>query len=337
MGDPSDLSGANTAVRGTEIAPSGPMQKPPDLSIVVPVLNEEDNVAGVVTQVRQALEDSFSWELLFVNDGSTDSTAARVSELAILDPRIRLLTLAARFGQSAAMQAGFDHALGRVVVTMDGDLQNDPLDIPRLVEKLDEGFDLVAGYRMRRQDKWLTRKFPSQIANRVIRWITGVPIRDNGCSLKAYRRGLLERMRLYSDLHRFIPALAAGTAGARITELEVRHHPRTAGESSYGLSRIWQVVIDLFTIKMIRSFRLRPLQLFLRLALPPALVASAMVGARLLTNAPALRSLSFATVVLLLVALSAYLLVLGLLAESFVRLKTRGRGTMASTATEWVS
>lgn len=295
----------------------------PRLSIVVPVLNEEDNVVPLVDQVRAALEGD-DWELLFVDDGSTDATAQRVTGAARTDPRIRLITLALRYGQSTAMQAGFDHSHAPVVVTMDGDLQNDPRDIPLLVSKLEEGYDLVAGYRMRRQDKWVTRKVPSWIANRVIHWITGVPIRDNGCSLKAYRRPLLHRMHLYSDLHRFIPALAAGTAGARIAEVEVRHHPRVAGRSNYGLSRVWKVLVDLLTIKMIRSFRGKPLRLFIIAAALPALVALALslaaVGAWI-----DLQSLTFITVILLLVSLAVYLSMLGLLAEFFVWARSSAR------------
>ncbi|MCG8467118.1 MAG: glycosyltransferase family 2 protein [Gemmatimonadetes bacterium] len=303
------------------------MPNQPKLSIVVPVLDEEENVGPLAEKVRAALGDN-DWELIFVNDGSTDSTAQVVAGLGEADPRVRLVSLARRYGQSTAMQAGFDHCRGEVVVTMDGDLQNDPADIPALLDKLAEGYDLVAGYRMARQDKWLTRKIPSKIANRIIRWITNVPIRDNGCSLKAYRRELLERMRLYSDLHRFIPALAAGTAAARIAELEVRHHPRIAGESSYGLSRVGKVLADLITVKMIRSFRLRPLRLFSLWAMAPllaALLLGVAASASLLFNSYRWVDigLSFGSVVLLLIALSAYLLMLGLLAEFFIRSKRR--------------
>jgi len=312
------------------------MKAQPELSIVVPVLDEEENVLPLVERVRAALEGRHTWELLFVNDGSTDATAARVTAAAFADPRIRLLSLARRYGQSTAMQAGFDHSRGEVVVTMDGDLQNDPYDIPRLVAKLREGYDLVAGYRMRRQDRWLTRKVPSWVANRIIRWITGVPIRDNGCSLKAYRKELLDRMCLYSDLHRFIPALAAGTAAAQMAELEVRHHPRTAGSSSYGLSRVWKVLVDLLTIKLIRSFRLRPLGLFLRAAVVSALAAILLTIGGAVVLAPGVRSLTFATVVLLLITLAAYLFMLGLLAEFFVRVKSREH-SLAPIATELVA
>jgi glycosyltransferase involved in cell wall biosynthesis len=205
-----------------------------ELSIVVPLFNEAENVDPLVERVRAALDGGPSWELLLVDDGSRDATPARMDELALEDPRVRPIHLARNYGQTTAMQAGFDHARGRIVVSMDGDLQNDPLDIPRLIETLDEGYDLVTGYRENRQDRFLTRKVPSWIANRIIRWLTAVPIRDNGCSLKAYRAELIQRLHLYSDMHRFIPAIAVATAGARIAEIPVMHHARQHGVSKYG-------------------------------------------------------------------------------------------------------
>ena len=238
------------------------MSGTPGLSVVVPVLNEEENVPALVEAVRHALGTGDDWELLLVDDGSTDGTAECVRSWTLRDPRVRLVRLARRYGQSTAMQAGFDHALGRVIVTLDGDLQNDPADIPLLLEKLEEGYDLVTGYREHRQDPFMSRRLPSLVANRIIALITGVRVRDNGCSLKAYRRELLDRVRLYSDLHRFIPAVATGAAGARIAEIPVRHHPRTHGVSKYGLSRVGAVLVDLLTVKAIRSVRARPLELF---------------------------------------------------------------------------
>lgn len=303
------------------------MQDVPELSVVIPVLNEEESVPELAERVRAALEGRFRWELVFVNDGSTDQTAERVRRLSDRDPRIRCIHLARRYGQSTAMQAGFDHSKGDIVVTMDGDLQNDPADIPKLVDRLAEGFDLVAGYRVKRQDRFLTRKVPSWIANRIILTLTGVPIRDNGCSLKAYRRELLERMQLYSDLHRFIPAVAAGTGAARISEVPVRHHPRVYGESKYGLSRVGKVVVDLVTILMIRSFRFRPFRLFSLVAL-----LSAGIGVMLLTTVsiaratldPVTATLVLSSSALLWFALAAYLLMLGLLAEVAIRERTPG-------------
>ena len=234
----------------------------PTLSVVVPLYNEEESVPGLVDAVRSALAGDRTWELVLVDDGSRDGTAAVAERISAVDARVRLIRLARNYGQTQAMQAGFDAVRGDIVVSMDGDLQNDPADIPMLVSTLEQGYDLVAGYRERRQDKVITRKIPSWVANRLIRAITTVPIRDNGCSLKAYRRDMLERMHLYSDMHRFLPALAAATAGARITEVPVRHHARRFGQSKYGLSRILKILADLLTITMISWFRERPIALF---------------------------------------------------------------------------
>jgi glycosyltransferase involved in cell wall biosynthesis len=299
-----------------------------DLSIVVPLFNEEESVRPLVGAVREALHDGGAWELVLVDDGSRDDTARIAGALAAEDPRVRLVQLARNYGQTAAMQAGFDHARGRVVVSMDGDLQNDPRDVPALVAKLDEGFDLVAGYRVRRQDRLFTRLVPSWIANRLIRSITGVSIRDNGCSLKAYRRELLERIHLYSDMHRFIPAVAAATAGARIVEAPVRHHPRRFGSSKYGLSRVAKVLTDLLVIKMIRSFRDRPLSMFATGALLAVLAAVAFASPLLpcavpfpLSGSPgcASTSLVIPSAALLWLGLAFYLLMLGLIAEALLR------------------
>jgi glycosyltransferase involved in cell wall biosynthesis len=303
------------------------MNGDPDLSIVIPVLDEEENVLPLIDRVRDALGSDREWELVLVNDGSTDRTAPLVRDAGSRDPRIRLITLARRYGQSTAMQAGFDHARGRILVTMDGDLQNDPRDIPMLVAELEKGWDLVAGFRERRQDLLVRRKIPSWIANRIIAWITGVQIRDNGCSLKAYRKELLDRVHLYSDMHRFIPALAAGMAGARITEMPVRHHARVHGKSKYGLTRVGKVLVDLLTVKMIRSFRLNPARMFGGGAL-----AAAAAGC--LTAGLALRaygafderfagSVIFAGVTLLWASLAVFLFMLGLVAQVAVSARQR--------------
>ncbi len=290
----------------------------PEISVVVPMLNEEPNVRPLVNEVRDALRDH-DWELVVVDDGSDDGTDRAVRRCLEEDQRIRLVSLARSYGQSTAMQAGFDHARGKVLITMDGDLQNDPRDIPLLVKELEKGYDLVAGYREARQDLLITRKVPSWIANRVIAWVTGVPIRDNGCSLKAYRRDLLDRLRLYSDMHRFIPALAAGTSGARIAEIPVRHHPRLRGESKYGLSRVGKVLVDLVTVKMVRSFRSRPLRLFAGGAVLAALLATFFGAATLVAQAHftayKARSVVFAGTSLVWLALSLFLLMLGLVGQ----------------------
>ena len=299
------------------------MTETPEISVIVPVMNEAPNVPLLVEAVRRALEPGPTWELLFVDDGSTDGTAGAVLDFARDDDRIRLVQLARNYGQTAGLQAGFDHAAGNVVVSLDGDLQNDPADIPALIDKLGEGYDLVTGYRLKRQDAWLSRKLPSWIANRLIRRITGVDIRDNGCSLKAYRRELVDRLTLYSDLHRFIPAVAAATAGARIAEIPVRHHARVHGRSKYGLSRIAKVLADLLTITMIRSFRERPLVLFGTGAVVSGLIGLLFAGASIVSIARF--QLAKANAVVLPAAagvwfaLTWYLIMLGLIAETALR------------------
>ncbi len=299
------------------------MNERASLSVVVPLFNEEASLEILVSAVRHALGDARDWELVLVDDGSTDGTAALAASVAAADDRVRLVRLARNYGQTPALQAGFDRAAGAVVISMDGDLQNDPADIPRLVAKVEEGFDLVTGYRERRQDRLWTRKVPSWIANRLIRAITGVAVRDNGCSLKAYRRELLDRLHLYSDMHRFIPAVAAATAGARIAEIPVRHHPRRFGESKYGLSRVGKVVADLLTITMIRSFRERPLALFGAAAAAAAVrgvlfVAAAAASWLYFQDAKA-NALVFPAIALLWLGLAVYLLLLGLVAEVALR------------------
>lgn len=281
--------------------------------------DEEQNVRPLIGAVRSALEGR-DWELLLVDDGSTDGTPARIQVEVVSDRRVRFIRLARNYGQSAAMQAGFDAARGDVVVTMDGDLQNDPRDIPMLLEKLAEGYDLVAGYRVNRQDKTMTRKVPSWIANRIIRMITRVEIRDNGCSLKVYRRDLLRRVHLYSDMHRFIPALAAGAAGARITEVPVRHHARRFGSSKYGLSRVGKVLADLMTILMIRSFRGKPLALFALGALASGLIGMLFLLAGILVwpGAGESGNVVLMSTSLLWFFLTSYLLLTGLIAETAV-------------------
>jgi glycosyltransferase involved in cell wall biosynthesis len=230
----------------------------PYVSVVVPLYNESANVGALGDWILEALADSRDeFEVILVDDGSSDDTWDRICEAAE-HPEIRGIRLAGNVGQTAAMMAGFDHAQGKVLVSLDGDLQNDPGDIPMLVSKLSEGYDLVCGWRQNRQDQFLLRRVPSWCANRLIALLTGVPIKDNGCSLKAYRRGLLSRVRLYAEQHRFIPALAA-SSGARIAQLPVRHHARRFGKSKYGLSRTFKVLVDLLTLKMVTTFRTRPL------------------------------------------------------------------------------
>ena len=290
------------------------------LSITVPLYNESESVRPLVAAVRTALTDwPTDWELILVDDGSQDDTAQVAGAQALADPRVRLVMLARNYGQATAMQAGFDHARGEFVVSMDGDLQNDPADIPRLVATLAQGYDLVSGYRVHRQDRLLTRRLPSWVANRIIRGLTGVPIRDNGCSLKAYRRDVLYRVRLYSDMHRFIPALAASLAGARISEIPVRHHARRWGSSKYGLSRTFSVLADLLTLTMIRSFREQPFILYGIAALAAMLLALFPLAAFVSAAVDPARSSNvgvLASVTVCLVGLGSFLAMTGLIAES---------------------
>src|SRR4029078_1296627 len=250
--------------------------------------------------------------------GREDDTWDRCVSAAVQDARVHGLRLGRNVGQTAAMMAGFDHARGQVVVSLDGDLQNDPRDIPMLVAKLEEGYDLVCGWRQRRQDGLILRKVPSWVANRLIRRLTGVQITDNGCSLKAYRRALLDPISLYAEQHRFIPALSA-SVGARITELPVRHHARRFGESKYGISRTVKVLVDLITLKMITTFRSRPLVGFVAASVP--LVAAALVFALAwawaATHFAPLKAdaVVFPGAALLWVAAAFYLAMLGLVAE----------------------
>jgi len=254
------------------------MQRQPDLSVVVPFLNEEENISRMFEAIIAALEPAdVNFEILFVDDGSTDKTLQIAKELAAADGRLRIISFRRNYGQTPAMAAGIDHASGRVIVTMDGDLQNDPRDIPMMLEKIDEGYDLVVGWRHKRQDKLITRKIPSMIANRLIGKVTGVPIKDNGCSLKAYRADVIQRIPLYADMHRFIPAMAS-LAGPRIAEVKVRHHARTFGDSKYGLSRIYKVLMDLVTIKTLAGFYSRPLAWFSLMAIPFAIFGILILG-----------------------------------------------------------
>ena len=244
-----------------------------DISVIVPILNEEESVALMRKRVVDALEPlGRPFELIYVDDGSTDESFPRLAAMAEADPRIVVLKFRRNAGQTAAMTAGIEYARGHLLVTMDGDLQNDPADIPMMLTKLEEGHDLVVGWRIKRQDKWLSRRFPSMIANWLIGKVTGLPIRDNGCSLKVYRAKIIKAVPLYSDMHRFIPAMTL-PLGARIAEVGVRHHARQFGTSKYGLSRIYKVLLDLIAIKTLLLFSRHPLRRFAGLAGLAGLVA----------------------------------------------------------------
>lgn len=244
------------------------MTQQPDLSVIVPFYNEEDNIVRMHAAIVGALEPlGMNFEMVFVDDGSKDRTLERAIELTRSDSRLRVVKFRRNYGQTPAMAAGIEHARGKVLVTMDGDLQNDPRDIPLFLAKMNEGYDIVVGWRFNRQDKLVSRKIPSKIANALIGKVTGVPIKDNGCSLKAYRGALIKEIPLYSEMHRFIPAMAS-IAGPRIAEIKVRHHARQFGNSKYGISRVYKVLLDLMVIKTVASFTARPLLWFSLLSTP---------------------------------------------------------------------
>ena len=232
------------------------------LSVIVPLFNEVENLSRLYDETTRALEPfAGEYELIMVDDGSRDGSGEKLATIAAGDRRVKVIRLRRNFGQTAAMSAGFDAASGDIILPMDGDLQNDPEDIPRLVDKIAEGFDIVSGFREKRQDKFLTRRLPSLLANWLISRMTGVPLRDYGCTLKAYRKDVLQKVSLYGELHRFVPALAS-QVGARVTEIPVNHRARQAGSSKYGLDRTLRVVLDLLTVKFLLKYSTRPMQLF---------------------------------------------------------------------------
>jgi glycosyltransferase involved in cell wall biosynthesis len=235
---------------------------PPELSVVVPVYNEAPNLQELQRELAETLNAwGRSYEVLAVDDGSTDASFATLAEIQARDWRWRIIRFRRNFGQTAAFAAGFAHARGPIIVTADADLQNDPRDIPRLVSRLEAGYDIVCGWRRDRKDTWLTRRLPSKIANWLISRATGVVLHDYGCSLKAYRAEVVKPLRLYGEMHRFIPAIAS-EVGVQIDEVEVNHRPRVRGRSKYGLSRTVRVILDLLTVKYLLSYSTRPLQIF---------------------------------------------------------------------------
>ena len=259
-----------------------------DVSVVVPVFNEEDNVAALVRRLHEVMSaQPRSYELLLVDDGSSDRTWARLAEFAGTVPHLRLIRFRRNFGQTSAMSAGFDHARGDAIVTLDADLQNDPADIPRVLDALTPEIDVVSGWRKDRKDAFLNRRLPSILANALISKITGVALHDYGCTLKAYRREVIRNVRLYGEMHRFIPALV-NWVGGNVTEVVVGHHPRRFGKSKYGLSRTFRVVLDLITVKFLLRYSQGPMQMFGKLAaffaVPGVLLLLFMTGANLVYN-----------------------------------------------------
>ncbi len=301
------------------------------LSVVVPVYNEEESLDPLhqrLTEALAELDPEYAYELIFVDDGSTDGSFAVLQRLWEADPRLRVVRLRRNFGQTAAFSAGFDRARGEVIVTLDADLQNDPADIPHLLAQIEEGYDVVSGWRKDRHDRFLDRRLPSVAANRLISWVTGVYLHDYGCSLKAYRREVLADVRIYGELHRFLPALAYGT-GARVTEIEVTHHARRFGRSKYGISRTIRVLLDLLAVKFLLSYSTRPIHIF-----GLAGLLSLVVGGGLLAYLAVVRIVfrqdigdrPLVLLAILLTMLGVQLITSGLLAELVTRTYHEAQG-----------
>jgi glycosyltransferase involved in cell wall biosynthesis len=250
----------------------------PDLSIVIPVRNESPNIKRLYDELTATLmSGDRSYELIMIDDGSTDDTFAQLEALQARDPHLRVIRFRRNFGQTAAFAAGFSFARGRLVVTADGDNQNDPADIPRMADEIDQGYDIVCGWRKDRKDTLITRRIPSMVANKLISWATGVDLHDYGCSLKVFRAEVVKPLRLYGEMHRFLPAIAS-EFGVRIKEVVVNHRPRSAGVSKYGLSRTVRVILDLLTVKFLLSYSTRPLQIFGPVGLVAGGVGGLIVG-----------------------------------------------------------
>ena len=287
-----------------------------DLSIIVPLYNEEESVPLLHQKICEAVEPmNLNHEIIFVNDGSKDSTVEVARKLTETDPHLRVIEFRKNYGQTPAMAAGIDEARGEILVTMDGDLQNDPSDIPMMVNTLiDEGYDIVVGWRHQREDKLITRKIPSRIANWIIGKVTGVPIKDNGCSLKVYRAAVMKSLPFYSEMHRFIPALLS-LSGARVKQVKVKHHARQFGESSYGLSRIYKVIFDLLMMKSILSMLTHPVRFFAKFSLPPFFGGIFMFGYGLHLQAAEIPSMVSMTIAVILFTLGAFIMALGFICE----------------------
>ena len=293
-----------------------------DISLVIPLYNEEENVQLLYEELKSVLVGMpCRSEIVFVDDGSRDRTMTILETIQAGDETVRVVSLRRNFGQTAAMTAGFDHAHGEVIITMDGDMQNDPRDIPQMLAKLNEGFDVVTGWRFDRQDPFLSRKLPSQMANRLISWVTEVKLHDYGCTLKAFRREVIENINLYGEMHRFIPAIASGM-GISFTEVKVNHRPRRFGTSKYGISRTIRVVLDLITVKFMLSYATRPLHVFGTVGVVSsalgALIALIMTVQRQLFGV-GLANRPLLLLAVLLIFMGIQFITIGLLAELVVR------------------
>lgn len=297
-------------------------QKNPQITVFLPVYNEEDNLQLLHERIISVLSSlNRTAEIIYIDDGSTDSSLQVLKGIAAADDRVRVIALRRNYGQTAAMSAGFDLSRGEILIPMDADLQNDPADIPKLLEKIDEGYDVVSGWRKNRHDKLLSRRIPSILANKIISLISGVHLHDYGCSLKAYRKEVVDGIKLYGEMHRFIP-IYASWAGAKVTEIPVNHHPRFRGKSKYGLSRTFKVIFDLMTIKFMASYQTKPLYVFGTFGLI-SFIISLITGSwalylKIFDNVSfILTPLPLITIVML--AISVQFFLMGLLAEMLIR------------------
>lgn len=297
-------------------------QKNPQITVFLPVYNEEDNLQLLHERIISVLSSlNRTAEIIYIDDGSTDSSLQVLKGIAAADDRVRVIALRRNYGQTAAMSAGFDLSRGEILIPMDADLQNDPGDIPKLLEKIDEGYDVVSGWRKNRHDKLLSRRIPSILANKIISLISGVHLHDYGCSLKAYRKEVVDGIKLYGEMHRFIP-IYASWAGAKVTEIPVNHHPRFRGKSKYGLSRTFKVIFDLMTIKFMASYQTKPLYVFGTFGLI-SFIISLITGSwalylKIFDNVSfILTPLPLITIVML--AISVQFFLMGLLAEMLIR------------------
>lgn len=297
-----------------------------DVSIVLPIYNEEENLKELHSKLTESLNKlGLEYEIIAVDDGSKDNSFNVLKELAQSDPKLKAIRFRTNFGQTAAMSAGFNHAKGDVIITMDSDLQNDPVDIPRLLEKINEGYDVVSGWRADRKDKFLSRRLPSILANKLIVKMTGVKIHDFGCSLKAYKREITDSINLYGEMHRFLPALAKW-AGASITEIKVQHHPRKYGKSKYGISRTTKVILDLMTVKFLLAYSTKPIRFFGYMGLSSGFVGFLVclylsIGKIFFPSEDTslLKRMPLLLLGVLLILVGIQLLTMGLLAEIMIR------------------
>lgn len=299
------------------------------LSIIIPVYNEEESVPLLHERLNRTIKElELSYEVIYVDDGSSDGSYKQLQILAERDQHVRVVRLRRNFGQTAAMSAGVDHSTGEVLIFMDSDLQNDPIDIPRLLARLDEGYDVVSGWRKNRQDAAISRKLPSMIANKLISKITGVHLHDYGCTLKAYRWEVFKHMRLYGEMHRFLPAYAT-LAGAAVTELEVSHHPRQFGVSKYGISRTVRVILDLITLKFLSTYRAKPMYAFGMLGLGSILIGGIFGATSFLQSIFTRRVPSSRQMVILswrFIGFGVQFIMMGLTAEQLMRTYYESQG-----------